>query len=189
MAVWVTSDQHYGHEKLAFYRGFSSIDQMDECLISNHNARVQPEEVVYFLGDFAMYKAEGIERILQRLNGKKFLIYGNHDYHLRKNRELQQYFVKCLDYYELKLGDAKVCMSHFPMMAWNRHHYGSVMLHGHCHGSLQYPFVGRIKDVGADCNAYAPVCVEDIVVEMQSIIPHRIDHHVPRKKDAQIESA
>ena len=183
MSIWVTSDCHYGHEKLAFYRGFESVEAMDEKLIENHNARVRPNHSVYILGDLIFYKDENLARVINRLNGRKFLIFGNHDYAIRKSYEMQKLFVKCLDYYELTAQGHKLCMSHYPMMVWNRHHYGSIMLHGHCHGSMQYPFKGRIMDVGADVHGFAPIHIEDIINQMMQIDPHVIDNHVHGKKN------
>lgn len=183
MTVWVTSDCHYGHTKLAFYRGFGSLEEMNEKLIENHNALVQKNHSVYILGDFSFYKDEMIAQVLERLNGRKFLIFGNHDYAIRKSFQLQKMFVKCLDYYELKANGNKLCMSHYPMMAWNRHHYGSIMLHGHCHGSMNYPFTGRIMDVGVDVHDLKPLNVDDVIERMLKIQPHVIDNHIARKGD------
>lgn len=183
MSTWVTSDCHYGHEKLAFYRGFASCEEMDEKLIENHNSVVKPNHSVYILGDLTFYKDENLARIVNRLNGRKFLIFGNHDYAIRKSYELQKLFIKCLDYYELSAGGQKICMSHYPMMAWNRHHYGSIMLHGHSHGSMKYPFYGRIMDVGADVHKLTPINIDDIIPEMLRITPHVIDNHIHRKRD------
>ena len=74
-------------------------------------------------------------------------------------------------------------MSHYPMMAWNRHHDGSIMLHGHCHGSMTYPFTGRILDVGVDVHKLAPISIDYILQNMENIKPHVIDLHVLRKSD------
>lgn len=52
---------------------------MNEALIANWNAVVAPEDTVYVLGDFAL-AARAVEQILPRLNGRKILILGNHDF-------------------------------------------------------------------------------------------------------------
>ena len=51
-------------------------------------------------------------------------------------------------YLEVKVDKKLVCMMHYPLTAWNKQHYGSVQLFGHCHG--KYQGVGRQVDVGYD---------------------------------------
>jgi calcineurin-like phosphoesterase family protein len=54
---------------------------MDETLINNWNKVVDKEDVVFHLGDFAVGGAASWSNLLQRLNGKVYLIMGNHDVH------------------------------------------------------------------------------------------------------------
>ena len=50
---------------------------MNEMLIKNYNDIVTQEDVVYFLGDFSM-AFRSVELYSNRLNGKKYVIPGNH---------------------------------------------------------------------------------------------------------------
>ena len=54
--VWFSADAHYGHKRIIEYcdRPFESVDEMDRALIENWNEVVQPEDDVYFLGDFTL---------------------------------------------------------------------------------------------------------------------------------------
>jgi calcineurin-like phosphoesterase family protein len=52
---------------------------MDETLIQRWNAKVKPEDRVYHLGDFMFAQREQILAMINRLNGHKILIEGNHD--------------------------------------------------------------------------------------------------------------
>lgn len=80
--TYFTSDTHFSHKNILEYekehRPFSTIEEMNECLIERWNSVVRPKDNVYHLGDFCMGGKENIE-IAGRLNGLKRLILGNHD--------------------------------------------------------------------------------------------------------------
>jgi len=46
------------------------------------------------------------------------------------------------------------------MYRWDRSHYGSWHVFGHCHGKLKLDL--RAMDVGVDCNNYTPVSLEEV---------------------------
>lgn len=81
MKTWLTSDPHFWHSNVIKYcnRPFATSEEMNEALVRNWNAVVAPEDLVYVLGDFAL-AARAVETILPRLNGRKILILGNHDF-------------------------------------------------------------------------------------------------------------
>jgi len=81
MAIYFTSDNHFNHDNIIRFcnRPFEDTSHMNEEMILRWNSRVQPEDTVYFLGDFAFGDKSQIPIILGRLNGSKHLIYGNHD--------------------------------------------------------------------------------------------------------------
>lgn len=165
MATFFTSDLHFGHANVIKYcnRPFKSASEMNEALINNWNSVVGPNDTVYILGDvFFCQPPEAIE-ILSRLNGRKHLVYGNHDKQIKSNRHVQQHFEAIHpDLYEKKIEDHFVTMCHYPMMSWNKSFHGSFQLHGHIHGTQ--PLTGQIRryDVGVDANNYCPVKWETI---------------------------
>jgi len=79
--TWFTSDHHFGHKNILEYekeaRPFATIEEMHETLIERWNSVVNPNDIVYHLGDFCFGKKNLI--IAKRLNGKKKLVMGNHD--------------------------------------------------------------------------------------------------------------
>lgn len=81
MAVFFTSDTHFGHKNIIRYcdRPFADVEQMDKELIRRWNNVVSDDDTVYHLGDFAFAGTRRIEEILAQLNGKKILVLGNHD--------------------------------------------------------------------------------------------------------------
>ena len=185
--IYFTSDTHYGHANIIKYskRPFAHVDEMNEALIKNWNSVVQPGDTVYHLGDFAFARPDKIESILGRLKGQKILLWGNHDKSLWHEKEmLKRYFNKVGDYFELNVpdtdvdrGQRKVVMCHYPMITWNKAHYGAFMLHGHCHGSLRYPFVGKILDVGVDVHNYPPISYDQVKAILGPRKTVALDHH------------
>lgn len=164
--TWFTSDLHLGHSKIIEYcdRPYSDVKEMNKSLVDNWNTCVKPDDVVYFLGDFAMSGRDNIHLWLNFLNGRKHLIKGNHDYSVKWDKFPQWESVSNLK--EISLSSEgenyKIIMCHFPLLTWNKSHYGSWMLHGHAHASL--PFDPNIKrlDVGVDGHDYKPVSFEQV---------------------------
>lgn len=81
MAVYFTSDTHFGHHNIIRYcsRPFDNVYHMNEFMIAAWNDVVQPDDTVYHLGDFVMGNSRAHRPIFERLNGRKIIVRGNHD--------------------------------------------------------------------------------------------------------------
>ena len=79
--IWFTADTHFGHEHIIGYcrRPFESIEGMGAELIRRWNSKVQPEDTVYHLGDFAFAKYADVRALKNSLNGNIVFLKGNHD--------------------------------------------------------------------------------------------------------------
>jgi calcineurin-like phosphoesterase family protein len=79
--TWVISDTHFGHANIIKYcnRPFRDVDHMNYTMAARWIKRVQPEDLVYHLGDFGLTKGDFCAKWLKHLPGKKILILGNHD--------------------------------------------------------------------------------------------------------------
>ena len=80
--IYLTSDLHFGHKNIIKLtnRPFSDVHEMNETLIKNWNNTIKPQDTIYILGDLCFKMSlEESHKIIQRLNGKKVLIRGNHD--------------------------------------------------------------------------------------------------------------
>lgn len=193
MTTFVASDIHFGHLNIITYcphRGGPETDwvkvaAMNEKIISNFNEVVGVNDETYFVGDIAMGIIEKAPALISRLNGKKYLIRGNHDKTLTKKREgYENSFADMLfewvkDYHEMfytyEGKKHMLCMSHFPMSHWNGMNKGSMMIHGHLHGNPS-GLTGRIKDVGIDTNNLYPYLMDEVVATLLKIEVIR-DHH------------
>lgn len=192
--IYFTSDTHFGHKNIIKYqpetRGhFTSVDEMDDTLISNWNAHVTPQDTVYHLGDFAFTNQGRIREILNQLNGTLHIVTGNHDKALRgaglrKNLIESDLVAKFHGgYYELKVNRTLFVLNHYAQRVWNKSHYGSIHLYGHSHGSLDG--IGKSVDVGVDSYELAEytdcsLCPwsHDVIMEfMDSKTVSQLDHH------------
>lgn len=75
--VYTISDLHLGHVNMAKYRGFESVEEHDERIISNWNKTVKKRDLVILPGDITMENRD--YRQFSRLNGRIKVILGNHD--------------------------------------------------------------------------------------------------------------
>ena len=152
--IWLVSDLHFSHKNIVKYstnrktelnldeNDNEMLKKHDEALIRRWNYTVKKYDTVYILGDFSFATTDETRKILEKLNGKKHLIIGNHD---ASCKGLDNYFESVSQIKEVTfkktvypfLDENMHCiMCHFPMIAWNRRMHGSIMVHGHCHGSL-----------------------------------------------------
>lgn len=156
METWITSDLHIGHANIMKYcpksRPFTSVEEMNETIVSNWNDSVRSNDTVYILGDVAFGPAKEAVSILDRLNGKKILIVGNHDNRIIKSSDFCRQF-KGMKLYNIEhFNNRMVVMFHFPIEHWDQKHRGSFHLHGHCHSRNPVELTQRRFDVGLDGN-------------------------------------
>jgi len=174
MTVYLTSDSHFGHTNIIKYcnRPFKSVTEMDEKMIANWNEKVSPDDDIYHLGDFSMGK-ESSSKYLERLNGRKHLIWGNHD--SKQTRELPQW-ASSQPYLEINIDKTFIVLCHYAMKVWNRSHKGALMFYGHSHNSLSGN--SQSCDVGVDAFNYKPVALEEIKRHLRTLPPYRsADYH------------
>jgi calcineurin-like phosphoesterase family protein len=159
---------------------------MNEIIIKNWNEEVSSEDEVYILGDVAMGLIEKAPPLIRRMNGRKYLVKGNHDKTLTKKREDGTRLSDDLFewvwsdrvydmYYKVDGGKVPVVMCHYPISHWEHMNQGSLMLHGHLHGNPS-GLSGRIFDVGIDTNNLRPYRMDDVVRKLLAVTVIR-DHH------------
>jgi calcineurin-like phosphoesterase family protein len=193
MNTFFTSDLHFGHARVIEYsnRPFKNVDEMDEALVANWNAVVQPNDTVYLVGDVSFHRHEKTLALLSRLQGNIGLILGNHDKKLKPEALRRFAFVK--DMYTAKIEDPdagkhsngvqRIVLCHYALRVWEASHYGAWSLYGHSHGSL--PDNPRVKafDVGVDCHDYRPISYERVKEIMATKTFAPVDHHGRRDEE------
>ncbi len=121
------------------------------------------------LGDVGLCHPDRLRVILERLNGRIYLIRGNHE---RSAEACKERFEWIRDYYELKVDDGearrgKQLVVHYPMREWKASHYGAYHLYGHSHGNLQDDSALLSFDIGVDCHHFRPVSYDEVKAVMK----------------------
>lgn len=153
MTTFFTSDLHLGHKNIikfeAEHRPFSSVEEMNEAIVDRWNRTVGVKDVVWVLGDVVF----GLDNFwyLDRLNGQKNLVLGNHD-HYPKDKYLEKFrkvegvakFDSCI-------------LSHVPVHPNQLGHRFRANIHGHLH-SKRVQYVSATETY--DDDRYINVAVE-----------------------------
>lgn len=134
---WIVSDTHFGHKNIITFkdnegnliRPFQSVEEMDETMVKNWNDVVKPNDRVYHLGDVVINRKA--LPILNRLNGRKCLIKGNHD--LFKLQDYLPYFDDIRAYRVFP--EHGIIFSHIPIYSGQLEGRFKRNVHGHCHSN------------------------------------------------------
>lgn len=139
MAKFYISDNHFLHENVILFdkRPYDSVKQMTYAMVDKWNKTVTKNDDVYIVGDFSLGDSKETSKILKKLNGNKHLIKGNHEGKWL-NGENKMLFNEVVDYKEVKDGDYKVILSHYPIVLHRGHRYDNfIHLFGHVHTSAE----------------------------------------------------
>lgn len=169
MKTYITSDLHFGHanimrfcpESRARYNG--DVDYMNEAMVAEWNAIVTPDDTVYILGDVAFLPTARAVNYMQRLNGTKILVEGNHDRKALHDPVFRSCFKEVHKYLDINYNGTKVVMFHYPIAEWDQMHRGSVHLHGHLHGNTSGMEKYRCRDMGMDATGKIVISMEEAI--------------------------
>ena len=187
--IWFTSDTHFGHIKNFLWapRGFNSIEEHDEAIIKNWNEVVEPDDIVYHLGDVMLNDNDHGMKCISRLNGHIHLILGNHDTNGRVSL-----YEQCLNIdeivfaKEIKIGKNYFFLCHYPVITanydddkpWAKH---LINLYGHTHQQNKFYCIDKgnyyegkvaqynpyMYNVGLDAHNNRPVELQEILNDIK----------------------
>jgi calcineurin-like phosphoesterase family protein len=165
------ADLHLGHINMALKRGFSTVEEHDEYIIEQWNKVVKKRDITWILGDVTMEKSSSYY-LLDRLNGMKKVVLGNHD----KPSNVPE----LLKYVNAVSGMVKykgVWLSHCPVHPMELEYNIKRNIHGHIHENLvmrdKYEwgyFTGQEIDPRYHCVScehvdYTPKTLEQLGIE------------------------
>ena len=177
--VFFTSDTHFYHSNIINFCGrpFKNVEGMNETLIANWNSVVGPDDIIFHLGDFCLGGSAEWTNILNRLNGKIYLIVGNHDI-----KTLRQGYYSRFEHIAMQMhievGKQKIYLNHCPFLCYGGAYRDTWQLFGHVHTSKQNTGIDAPRlhmlfptqyDVGVDNNNFTPVSFEEVkrIIERQ----------------------
>lgn len=163
MSIFFSSDHHFFHANIIKYcnRPFADVDCMNTDMVCRWNSTVGKEDTVIYCGDLSAglgKRTENLREVIQSLNGRKFLVRGNHD-HQPDNWYEESGFEKV---FESLLLDG-ILVLHYPLLVAmdfgiNLDDFGEIqhVVHGHTHYA-DSPNHENHFNVAADRNDYTPV--------------------------------
>jgi len=210
MNIWFTSDTHYGHNNISNkhtskwkegHRDFNSLEEMNKTIVDNINNLVKEDDILYHCGDFSFGGIQNIWNFKKQIKCKNVhLILGNHDDHIRNNKQLENccitfddgtstnlfarnIFSSVQDVLTVTHGKHTFFLSHYPHLSWHHASRGVIMLHGHEHGQFNHLNTNvRRLDVGIDSaknllGEYRPFSIEEVISIVENNPPLILGHH------------
>jgi calcineurin-like phosphoesterase family protein len=169
--VFLVSDTHFGHKGVCHFtrndgvtklRPFDTPEEMDEFMVEAWNKKVKPNDKVYHLGDVVINRRS--LAIMDRLNGDKILIRGNHD--IFKDQDYTPYFRSLRGYHVMN----GMILSHIPIHEESLGRFG-VNIHGHLHANrvMKDGVVDvRYHNVCVETTDFAPILFEDVIKRIEA---------------------
>lgn len=151
------ADCHFFHRDLLTKmdkRGFSDVQEMNKYMIEKWNARVRPNDEVIILGDLSLGTAEETMNLLRTLQGRLFLIRGNHDRFGKERGYDASRFEWIKEYEELSDNKRKVVLCHYPILCYNGQYRldengkaKTYMLYGHVHDTFDEYLIDKFQEI------------------------------------------
>ena len=175
--IYFTSDWHFFHNKSFIYepRGFSSVEEMNEAIIQNHNKVVKENDIVYCLGDCMLNDNQKGMECINRLNGHKRIILGNHCTSARIELYKTLSNTEVLGYADIiKYNGYHFYLSHYPTITSNHDEDRPLKqtilnLHGHTHDRRKfYQDNPTMYNVALDAHNNTPVSIDQIIEDIKA---------------------
>ena len=151
------SDLHIGHASVIKFdnRPFADVGKMNEAIIANWNSRVESTDTVYILGDYIWTKENEWAQIVERFNGNKVLIRGNHDPR-QFSKTVRNMFQDITNLKEIKDDGRHIVMCHYPIPFFRAGFApNAYMLYGHVHRTKEYEYLTEMrKAIKANATGY-----------------------------------
>jgi len=167
--TYLVTDTHFFHERMIEFCN-RPVD-FGQRIITQWQAIVKPQDIVYHLGDVTWGSKEQLTTIMGGLPGTKILIRGNHDRNHSNNWFMQAGFSAVLE----KAQVSGVILSHFPaIMNQEEIDKGIINVHGHFHNNSAKKWEKHIAQ--RITNSHYLLILEDVEykpVSMESIMKRK----------------
>ena len=173
--IFITSDTHFGHDREFIWgpRGFTNHVDHDNKIIENWNSVVQPDDIVYHLGDVILGDNEYGISCLKQLRGNIKILAGNHDTKTRITLYNQLDNVEVIGLaYLIKYRKYNFYLSHYPTLTANLDEGAPlkakvINLFGHTHQQSNFYMDNpAMYHVGVDSHNCYPVLLDTIIEDI-----------------------
>lgn len=169
-----------------------AVRMMNDALIHSINRCAQPQDTIWFLGDFLFGKPkfyyDMVRDALSRIRCKNIhMILGNHDHPC-----IADLFVSCQHKKYVTIKGQLIVLDHFCPLVWEKSHRGTIALYGHSHSSIEAWADSimpgrRSMDVGFDnalkvLGEMRPFSFTEIMDIMRDRRGSVVDHHAPSEE-------
>lgn len=151
------ADLHFYHAALnerMDRRGFANVEEMNEYMINKWNQKVRKNDEVVIMGDLSWGNAEETSQLTRQLNGKLYLIQGNHDRFVSKTTMDMRRFAWVKPYEEMYDNKRKVILCHYPIICYNGQYRldedgnpRTYMLYGHVHDTQDQRLIEQFQEI------------------------------------------
>ena len=154
--IFVISDTHFCHENIIKYcdRPFKNVHEMNNYMIQKWNSVVGKHDLVIHCGDVVLGPNDVAEKVLKQLNGRKYLIKGNHD------NKSDTFYRKCgferISDFPIII-DGKYIFAHAPLEKLGDSDL--FLYYGHVHNDMDYGDTKNSKCVCVERLDYTPLLV------------------------------
>lgn len=190
--LYFTADWHIGHQNVLKFdnRPYPDLQTMHEALIKNFNMLVPNHGITIFAGDMGLCSNGLLKSIMDKLNGTKVLVRGNHDGNMYSMYAAG--FDVVTDKFQFNIGQNIVTVTHCPLQGimredttnmvgaipgdnWHKEtwhkdkfsieDFGQFHLHGHIHSpnkGKSKKILDRQMDIGVPAWNYKPVPIAEV---------------------------
>ena len=172
--IWLTSDWHFCHDREFIWgsRGFKSVDEMENAIVTRYNKLVDANDEVYMLGDAMLNDNEMGIWLIKQLKGHIHIICGNHDTDARRALYADCYnVVEVVDAKKLEYNGYHFYLSHYPTLTDNMDEDKPLKarvlnLYAHTHQKTKFLDGHLNYHVGIDTHG-CPIKLDNIIEEIK----------------------
>jgi calcineurin-like phosphoesterase family protein len=164
--IFFTADCHFNHENIIKYaeRPFKNLQHMHAEIIERWNKKVNENDIVYHVGDFAFKGVNQAQLFESMLNGRIVHIRGNHD----KNNGVKTLLTHCI----MEFGGLIFYVTHRPPDEFQERTIeetitavSNIILCGHVHSYWKHKIIKNkiCINVGVDVWNFEPISLNTIL--------------------------
>ena len=163
---WCIADTHFDHANIIKYcdRKFQDIEEMNNIILTNWNANIKRDDLVFFLGDLVFGRCSRSPKDwLKLLNGRIIYLKGNHDRDMELTSQRLDNILFVTDFLRVNIESLPLLMIHDPQKVNN---WDNWKVHGHTHnreGDLFINWETMKINVSVEIIDYKPINLYSLV--------------------------